>query len=429
MKLLKAEAEAKTKTFNIETVLYKIETHLTNDMLSDILIKWRKEYIYEIDGIIVTDDKLYPRKSGNPEHSFAFKMVLSDQMAEAKVVDVIWNASKDGYLKPRVRIEPIHLGGVTIEYATGFNAAFIENNKVGIGSLVEIIRSGDVIPHIKSVIQPAEKAKMPTVPYVWNNTHIDILLEDITNDMTVKEKNITGFFKGLGVDGLSTGNVKRIMDAGYKTIPEIMQMNEPDFLKVEGFKQTLAHKIYTGIQTKVKNASLVQLMVHSNIFGRGLSEKKIELIMEELPTILVSTVSQKEKINEISKVKGMATKSAENFVEKIDAFKSFLQEIGLSGKLSSLDDEDVDSSNANTDTSHPLYKKNIVMTGARDKELMEELKKVGANITSVVNKNTFALIAKDKDEHSNKLEDAVKLQIPIFSIDEFKQDYLEQIDK
>jgi NAD-dependent DNA ligase len=170
-------------------------------------------------------------------------------------------------------------------------------------------------------------------------------------------------------------------------------------------------------------------MVHSNIFGRGLSEKKIELIMEELPTILVSTVSQKEKINEISKVKGMATKSAENFVEKIDAFKSFLQEIGLSGKLSSLDDEDVDSSNANTDTSHPLYKKNIVMTGARDKELMEELKKVGANITSVVNKNTFALIAKDKDEHSNKLEDAVKLQIPIFSIDEFKQDYLEQIDK
>ena len=26
-------------------------------------------YAYEIDGVIVTDDKLYSRKSGNPEHS------------------------------------------------------------------------------------------------------------------------------------------------------------------------------------------------------------------------------------------------------------------------------------------------------------------------------------------------------------------------
>jgi hypothetical protein len=53
-------------------------------------------------------------------------------MAEAKVVDVIWTASKSGYLKPRVRIEPIKLGGVTIEYATGFNGKFIEdlNNRI-----------------------------------------------------------------------------------------------------------------------------------------------------------------------------------------------------------------------------------------------------------------------------------------------------------
>ena len=80
-------------------------------------------------------------------------MVLSDQIAEAKVVDVIWTPSKDGYLKPRVRIEPINLGGVTIEFATGFNGAFIKDNKIGIGATIEIIRSGDVIPHIKAVTE------------------------------------------------------------------------------------------------------------------------------------------------------------------------------------------------------------------------------------------------------------------------------------
>ena len=418
-----------TLDINIDVVLFKSIDHLTNDLLSELLIKWRKEYIFEMDGIIVTDDKLYSRKSGNPEHSFAFKMVLSEQIAEAKVVDVIWSASKDGYLKPRVRIEPIHLGGVTIEYATGFNGAFIENNKVGIGSLVEIIRSGDVIPHIKSVIQPAEKAKMPMIPYVWNNTHIDILLEDIENDSTVKEKNIAGFFKGIGVDGLSSGNIRRIIDAGYLTVPEILNMNESDFLKVEGFKQKLAHKIYSGIRDKLKNASLVQLMVCSNIFGRGLSEKKIEVIMEELPDILLSNISTSEKIKEVSKIRGMASKSAENFVDKIEAFKIFLNEIGLMHKLLDADDEDVESSSEKVKKvkevkdANPLYKKNIVMTGARNKELIDKLKEISVNIATTVNKNTFALIAKDKTDSSTKIEDATKLNIPIFSIEEFKKIY------
>ena len=31
----------------------------------------------------------YIPSSGNPKHAFAFKMVLSDQMAEAHVVDVL----------------------------------------------------------------------------------------------------------------------------------------------------------------------------------------------------------------------------------------------------------------------------------------------------------------------------------------------------
>ena len=61
----------------------------------------------------------------------------------------MWSASKNGYLKPKIQIEPVHLGGVKIEYATGFNANFIESNKIGVGSVVTIIRSGDVIPHIK----------------------------------------------------------------------------------------------------------------------------------------------------------------------------------------------------------------------------------------------------------------------------------------
>ena len=156
-------------------VINRLEQSISNELLSQLLIDYRRIYKYEIDGIIVTNDKVYQRKSGNPEHAFAFKMVLSDQLAEATVVDVIWSPSKDGYLKPRVQIIPINLGGVKIEYATGFNGAFIKNNKIGIGAVVKLVRSGDVIPHILSVSIPASEAKMPSQSYKWNQTNVDII--------------------------------------------------------------------------------------------------------------------------------------------------------------------------------------------------------------------------------------------------------------
>ena len=198
------EQMALLSTLSVDTVMnQKVKAGgLSNEVLSGILVDWRKNYDYEIDGVIVTNDLLYKRTTGNPAHSVAFKMVLSDQVAEAKVTDVIWKASKDGYLKPTVRIEPISLGGVTIEYATGFNGAFIADNKIGVGAVVEIIRSGDVIPYIKSVTLPAEVTKMPDVPFVWNATHVDVILEDAASNADVREKNIAGFFKGIGVDGL-----------------------------------------------------------------------------------------------------------------------------------------------------------------------------------------------------------------------------------
>ena len=404
-------------TINVERVLYRIADSLSNEMLSELLVEWRKSYIYEIDGVIVTHNAIYPRKSGNPDHAFAFKMVLSDQIAEAKVVDVLWNPSKDGYLKPRVQIEPIQLGGVTIEFATGFNASFIQDNKIGIGSTIEIIRSGDVIPHIKSVTIPAEEAKMPSVPYKWNDTHVDVMLENVLDDPTVKEKNITGFFRGIGVEGLSSGNVARLIKSGFSTVPKIIHMSEQDFLTVEGFKGKMANKIYSGIKDKLKEASIITLMAASNIFGRGFSDKKMEIVLNELPDILISDESEDEKIKSIAEVKGMAFKTAEAFVNKIADFKEFLTECGLEDKLYEK------AIKQNIDQTHPLFQKSIVLTGTRDKDIIELLKNAGANQSSNVSKNTFLVIAKNTDDDTGKAEEARKLNVPIMSVQEFIQLY------
>ena len=398
------------------TVQSMTTASVTNQLLSDLLMTWRAEYAYEIDGVICINDMVYPRQTGNPAHAFAFKMVLSDQIAEAKVLAVIWTASKDGYLKPRVQIEPLQLGGVKIEYATGFNAKFIEENKIGVGALIRLTRSGDVIPHIIAVVQPATQPQMPLVPYEWNATHVDIMLENKADDDTVKEKNITYFFTNLEVDGLGPGNAKKIIAAGYDTVPKIIDMNEVDFLKVAGFKEKMAVKIKASIQEKIEKASLPELMHATNLFGRGFGAKKFRLILAAEPTILLDTTL--EKVKRISAIEGMATKTAEQFVRQIPVFLAFLTETKLTGKL-----QLQSPIQSNNDTSHPLYGKHYVITGFRDKELMEKLQAIGAEQDSTVRKNTFVVLVKDPAEETTKTTEAKAYGIPILTSTEFKSKY------
>jgi NAD-dependent DNA ligase len=153
-------------------------------------------------------------------------MVLSDQEAETQVVDVIWTASKDGYLKPRVRVVPVEIGGVTIEYATGFNGKFIQENKIGTGAVIQIIRSGDVIPYINKIITPATYPEMPEMKYTWTESKVDIILVDKENDPVVLEKRITSFFQALQVEGLSGGYIKRLIEHGFNNIPKILKMTQ-----------------------------------------------------------------------------------------------------------------------------------------------------------------------------------------------------------
>ena len=396
-------------------------TSLTNDMLSQLLIDWRRNYEYEIDGIIVSDNKKYARNEKNPEHSFAFKMVLSDQVAESKVVDVIWNASKDGYLKPRVRIEPINIGGVKIEYATGFNGKFIENNKIGIGAVIQIIRSGDVIPYIKSITTEAETAKMPNMPYHWNETNVDIVLDNIDDDVTVKEKNITSFFVGINVVGLSTGNVKRLMNAGYDSIVKIIHMKKEEYEGIDGFQSTMINKIYNGIKDRLNKSTLVEIVTASNMLGRGIGKKKLEPIFEMYPNLFTLLISNEELKVMLLSVNGIGDENAKSIVENMKKMKAFLVDANLIHKLCN---QSTQHPKSIVQSNHILHGKNIVMTKVRDANIISALEEYGGKLENSITKNTFALITKSHDDISSKTKKANELGIQIMTPTEFSAKYL-----
>lgn len=400
------------KKLNIISVIHKKMKKINKSELSKYLMDWRENYDYDIDGIIVADDRKYPRTSKNPKHAFAFKTVLDDQIVESKVVNVIWSPSKDGYLKPKVQIQPVKLGGAVIQFATLHNAEFVIKNKIGLGAIVQIIRSGDVIPKVEKVVKPAKKIKMPTFDhgeYKWNSTKKDLVLLNASDNDIVKMKMFDDFFNKLDVVGLGRGNIQRIIDSGFNTIPKILTMTIDDFMQVEGFKEKLSTKIHNSIHERLENVELAELMSASNIFGRGLGTKRIVAIMEEYPNILTSKENDKAKLNKIIELEGFKEKTALLFVPHIQKFISFLKDINQMDKLKKIKNKKVDKS-------HPLYNKKIVITGFRDKELQQKLDNIGVKLGTSVSKNTFLVLVKDLDDDTGKADKArklgVKLQTP-----------------
>ena len=42
----------------------------------------------------------------------------------------------------------MHIDGSDIQWVTGFNAKYIKDNNIGKGTVLSIVKSGDVIPNI-----------------------------------------------------------------------------------------------------------------------------------------------------------------------------------------------------------------------------------------------------------------------------------------
>ena len=416
---------------NIQSIEFE---QLTNDYLSNKLIEFRTTYEYSIDGIICIDDNLHERKSKNPEHAFAFKMVLTDQVIEAKVLDVLWSVSKDGLIKPRVQFEPVTIGGVTITYATGINARFIVDNNIGLGALVSLTRSGDVIPKITSVIVPAQKPIMPSTTeydYVWNATNVDIILKNIKSDPRVNVKSITKFFKDLEVEGLGEKNIEKIINSGANTISKIINLSTEDLMNVEGFQKKMATKIKTSIQKQLKEASVAKIAAASNIFGRGLAERTIHQILKAQPDILTSQETMEGKISKLNAIEGVGDKTAAQFVKAIPEFVEFITLIKPDYQTQAKEPkEEAPIQQAEPTQDHILKNKIIVFSDFdksskyTKKELEKLLVKFGALIETSVKKTTNILIIGDSTSNSTKVENAKKIgTIEIVTLDDFLKRY------
>jgi NAD-dependent DNA ligase len=418
----------KLKDMKINLVEYKVLKKLDEDILQDYLKDRRKKSDFDVDGIVVVDSsKTYKLKPGNPDNAFAFKMVLDDQFTIAEVVSVNWDYSMDSLCKPTVTIKPVELVGVTITNATAHNADFVRKNKLGPGAKIKIIRSGDVIPKIMEVVEPAKKESMPDVPYVWNETEVDIVLDyskkipqNILDRVLVNV--LVHFFSTLNIKYISEGILTKLVNSCYKSLNDIFKsiIDEDDELyEIDGIGEKLIVKIAKEIKTRLDNMELHTFMDASHMFGKGLGSRKFKEILNVYPNIMHDDSTKSDLKDKIINIDGFADLTAGRFVDNLKKFKKFCSDF-----------------NKVYDISHVLTEKEvkkvgnkfkdqvIVFTGVRDKDLEKKIENDGGKISSSVSKNTTMLIVSDNpDTGTDKYKKAKSLNITVMTISEFNKKY------
>ena len=416
-KLKPSDQLRQLRRWNFDVVHHDTYYDINQTILDNILQKRKKRSEYEIDGIIVTDNQIHERNTeGNPSYSFAYKGV--NPTIEVEVLAVKWKPSKDGVLVPVVHFEKTRVGGVDLAYATGFNAKFIVDNKIGVGAIINVIRSGDVIPYITNVIKGVKPSLPTKYEYVWDKTETNIVLIDPEIDETVIVQRLTKFMRQIGVDNLSEGLVKRLVTAGHDTIPKIMQLTVDDFLDLEGFQETLANKLHRNLNTALNNLDELKLMVASNIFGRGFGFRKIKKILNVYPYIAQDYVKRDRTKweNNLLAIEGFADISVGEFLDSMPRYQKIRAQVARIRTIKPY----VSNGTVGADDFAGAV---IVFTGFRNKQWEKYIEEQGGKVSTSVSKNTTLLVYKDGDSTSRKYLTAKKLRIEMISQTEFAQKF------
>ena len=419
-----------SKGFNV--VNYCNVDNINVDGLVELTNKRKNEGKYEIDGIVIIDNVMsYDIRSGNkesvnqnPSYSVAFKFLNEDNIIECVVENVEWNISRYNYLKPKVKISPVYLMGSVINYATAHNAKFIVDNKIGKGSIINITKSGEIIPKIISVVK-GSNPEMPDVKYHWNKNNVDIIIDNETDD---KQKQKLLFeLKSNNIKFFNQKAADKLVDNG---IYDICSIIGEDQLIIRLFGKVMGAKMIKSLKDNLMLSGIEELMVGSGIFGRGIGIKKLMLANK----IDIRNWDEKRLIE----IKGLGKENVkllvdgkEMFIKYYSALKNKCELNGI--KIAELNkdcnNENISEDNKDNindcDNKQKLLNMKIVFTGFRNKELENEIIKNGGLIVNSVSGKTNILIVDKLESNSSKIIKAKQLKVDIVTEEQFRKKYLE----
>lgn len=116
-------------------------------------IEKRPNLEYDIDGLVISIDDVEKMESlgvlnekGKPRGQIALKFPPNKNFT--KVLGVVYSYKGTQDISMVAKIQPVEIDGTIVKRASLKSYRWVKENKVGIGSIVEIVKGGDIIPKI-----------------------------------------------------------------------------------------------------------------------------------------------------------------------------------------------------------------------------------------------------------------------------------------
>lgn len=375
----------------------------------DKYVKERKaKSEFDLDGIVI---------EFNDGYRTSYK--LDDPAVSARVKEVIWQVSKTGILKPVVIFDkPVRLSGASVTKVTGVNARFIMNNGIGNGAIILVIRAGDVIPKIVGVSKPVT----PEFPEnaIWDTNKVEAIVNKKTQNKEQFNKqkavSLSEAFKILAIPNFRAQMAIKLVESKIDSLDKVILSETEDFIKA-GFGPRQAQQLYTEFKEALKRVDHPKMMWASGVFPRGFALSKFSTLLESYTYSGIKNMSIAKRIRLFSELPSFSNKSANDLALNFDKYVEFIETIGW--KPNARTNTGLKESSVRT-----LGGKVFVFTGFRDSSLEKQIEIRGGKISNTVTKLTTAVIAMDLRKKSTKIDKAKSYNIPVMSINSFRDSYI-----
>ena len=235
----------------------------------------RDDLPYEIDGMVIKvnsfdlQDKM-GMTTHHPRWAMAYK--FKARQATSKLISVEYQVGRTGNIGPVAKIEPVHIGGVTVKSVSLFNEDVIREKDIRVGDTVLVERAGDVIPYIVKPLTELRNGNEKPIKFphhcpscgtelfksedeaAWRCININCPAQVLERLIHFASKD------AMDIRGLGTAIIEKFYTLGLLTsIPQIYQLDYAAIGQLEGFGKKSIDNLKTAIDNS-KNQPLHRLI-------------------------------------------------------------------------------------------------------------------------------------------------------------------------
>lgn len=246
--------------------------------------KHRHDLDYEIDGVVVKVDSLTLQRelgftSRAPRWAIAYKFPPEERTT--KLIDIQVSIGRTGRATPFAQLEPVFVGGSTVEFATLHNQDQVAAKDVRPGDTVIVRKAGDVIPEVVGPVlrerpKGLRKWKFPTNCPVCG--HRLVRPEDGADHRCLNlscPARVSGAIEhfasrgAMDIEGLGEQRVQLFCELGLLgDVADIYSLHADQLQGLDKFAEVSVQKLLDAIEGS-KTKPLANLLVGLNIRHLG----------------------------------------------------------------------------------------------------------------------------------------------------------------